>query len=211
MGRWLAAIAKGLSYAAGPFKPVVDFLLKLYDGELAEKADKKIQQMIHGQQDVLDEIVDILHEIRRSDKVLGVQLANGTEAFIELIQTNKIKVFSPEQLEDIVNSQFFVANVKEFWKNGFVDVNTIEMECVKIFGASDVMYQRFLMCVRSGGFNAASLSQNYSKEANISECIRQTFSDVYDSSTRKNIIAHLLDEGAPGSEILHNAHELLTN
>jgi len=211
MGKWLAAIAKGLSYAAGPFKPVVDFVLKLYDGELAERADKKIQQMIQSQQNVLDEVVDVLHEIRKSDRVLGGQFVNGADVIVKMIQTNKIKVVSPEQLEDIVNPQFFEVNVKEFWENGFVDVNTIEMDCVETFGQSDVMYQKFLMCVRRGGFNIASLAQNYSKEANISECIRQTFSNVYDDQKRKNIIVHLLNEGAPGSEILRGAHDLLTH
>ena len=71
VGKWLAAIAKGLSYAAGPFKPVVDFAIKLLDGDLAEKANKKIQMMILGQQDVLYEILDILNEVRNFNQIGG--------------------------------------------------------------------------------------------------------------------------------------------
>jgi len=205
MGKWLAAIAKGLSYAAGPFKPVVDFVLKLYDGELAERADKKIQQMIQGQQDVLDEIVDILHEIRRSDKVLGGQLANGTEAIVKLIQTNKIKVVSPEQLEAAIKEGLVENNIEEFWNNNFVLVKSVENECIKIY-RYDI--DRFLLCVESGGFKVETLPEKATNEVIIRRCIRQTLTTP---EYRPDVKAAIIGELAKGisSDLLTLAHQLL--
>lgn len=211
MGKWLAATCKGLSVAVGPFGAIGEATLKLYDDERSEEREKKLKELITTGQDVNQEALKQIFELKNNVKFIQEQVINCLAAIVEVLNKDGINISSPEQLKNIVDSQFFKANVKEFRKNGFIDVNTIEMECVEIFKVSDSMYQKFLTCVRRGGFDTGSLPPNYTKEAIISECIHQTFSKVYDSSKRKSIIAHLFNDGAPGSEILHNAHELLTN
>ena len=135
MGKWLAAICKGLSYAAGPFKPAVDFLMKLYDGELAAKADKKIQEMISENKNLSLEIASILRGIKQHDPVSGAQLANGANTIIDLIRKRKIEAVSPEQLEGLITPDLVDSEVTTFFQNGFASMPTLVEECCKCWGS----------------------------------------------------------------------------
>jgi hypothetical protein len=206
MGKWLAAIAKGLSYTAGPFKPLIDFVLRLYDGELAEKADKTLQQMILEQRDVSNEIIGILRKIRESDRILGEQFANGTKAIVQLIQNGKLKVNSPEQLEDMIKEALVENNLNEFWRNNFACVKTIEEECIKIY-RYDI--DRFTLSVEAGGFKPETLPHGATNEVIIRRCIRQTLTTPeYKPEIRAAIIGEL-SKAVSGSHLLKLAYQLL--
>ena len=207
MAKWLAAFAKGLSYAAGPFKPVVDSVLRLYDGELAERADAKLQKMIVEGQDLTREVLYELKEIRQSTGVTSEQFANGATAVISVIREKGLKIASPEELQAAIAADFVDSNADAFWRNGFVAIATIEKECIKCFG-SPAMFEQFLMLLRRGGFDISGLSHNSPRNATIAECIRQTFSPVYTIKTQAAIINELAS-AARGSEILQMAYRLL--
>ncbi len=207
MGKWLAAIAKGLSYAAGPFKPGVDFVLKLYDGELAERADKKIQEMISENKDISLEIIEILREIKRQDPISGPQFANGATAVIDLIRKKKIKVESPEQLESLIESGLIESEVTTFFQNGFASMPTLIKECCRCWGSPDKI-TAFQQLIGNFGFDSADHITQGDIYAQISADINRLFSPLYDSDQRIRIIGGLADK-AKGAKILPLVHQLL--
>ena len=210
MGKWLAAIAKGLSYVAGPFKPIVDFVLKLYDGELAEKADEKIQKMIVEGQDLTLEILQILKEIKQEHTLLGNQLANGITPIIELINNEIMDVTTPGELKDkIIKTKLIESYLDIFWKHNFVCVDTIIKECCECWGRPSQI-ATFLTIVEDCGFNTADIpiGESATPYVQVSECIKQTFSPRYDKSQQTNIIGGLAKK-AKASVILKIAHGLL--
>jgi len=207
MGKWLAAIAKGLSYAAGPFKPGVDFLLRLYDGELAERADKKIQEMISENKHLSLEVIEILREIKQRDPVSGPQFVNGATAIINLIIKEKIKVVSPQQMEEMITPSLLESEIATFFQNDFASMPTLIKECRKCWGRPQQIHS-FLSLVGNLGFDTSGISTQVPIDVQISECINQLFSPLYDSDQRIRIIGGLADK-AKGSEILHLAHQLL--
>jgi hypothetical protein len=204
MGKWLAAIAKGLSYTAGPFKPLVDFVLRLYDGELAEKADQKLQKMIIEGQDTSLEILQILKEIKQT--ALRDQLVNGTTTILELIEKKELIAVSPVDLTNKITKDLIDSNVKRFWGNGFVSVPTIIEECNDCWKGNQVHI--FLAIVENAGFDINEISREIPPFVQISECIHRIFSNIYDKSQRINIVGALAKK-AKGSRILRIAHELL--
>lgn len=220
MGKWLAASAEGLSYAAGPFKPLVDFVTKLYELELAEIADKKLQELIvEGNKDVIQEIRQLLEKIKskeilqelayikREQIALASQLANGITAIIDLIEKKEIRVDSPEKLQQSLNERFIEANVDTFWKNEFVCPRTIVEDCVKCWGSIDE-FHNFLAIVRDVGFNDSQLTISGTPLSLISVCIKQIFSPLHNEDERTRIIGALAGK-AKGSKVLKIAHQLL--
>jgi hypothetical protein len=207
MGKWLAAIAKGLSYAAGPFKPGVDFLLRLYDGELAERADKKIQEMISENKNLSLEIIAILREIKQRDPVSGPQFVNGATAIVDLIRKKKIKVVSPEQLEEMITPSFFESEIAAFFKNDFASMPTLVKECLKCWGKGGQILTLLAM-LENLHFDTSEIAREVTPYVQITGFINQLFSPLYDSDQRIKIIGGLADR-AKGSEILRLAHQLL--
>lgn len=219
MGKWLAASAKGLSYAAGPFKPLVDLVTKLYELELAEIADKKLQELIvEGNKDVIQEIQLLLEQIKseeilqavgyikRQQTALASQLANGMAAIIELIEKQKIQVDSPEKLQQNLNENFIDANVNTFRENKFVCPRTIVEDCVKCWGTLDDIHN-FLTIVESAGLDTSQLT-SHSPFSIISQGIKQIFSPLCTEDKRTSIIGALAGK-AKGSKVLKIAHHLL--
>jgi len=211
MSKWLAAIGKGLSYGAGPFKPLVGFVLKLYDGHLAEEADKKLQAMMAENQDLALEVLQELSTIEDKMKgmkigqtVLMKQLQNGTSAVLKLVRQGKLIHSSPEELEQAITEDLVTTNCDVFRQKGFVAPTTLEDECIYLYGDE---IERFRRLVRRGGFNTSSLPNEVSGEVIISDCIQQMLKR-YTPEQRANIIGALAED-SPASEILQIAHELL--
>lgn len=215
MEKWLSALLKGLSHAAGPFGPAVDAILKAYDAELATTANKELKTMIRSGQNNTGDILrqlreNVLYEFQKmgqSQAAQAQEIRNGVAAVLELLRAKKVSADTPRKLESAITEGLVRTNVELFWKNGFVCVRTIEEACKNCWGRRG-RTRRFLQLVENGGFDVSRLPESQAPDIIIGECVRQTFSDTYTVDARASIISQLAGE-AKGSDVLQLARDLL--
>lgn len=206
MGKWLAAICKGLSVAAGPFGAFGEFALKLFEGKQAECANKLIQEMISENKNLSLEVLQILREIKKRDPVSGAQFANGASVIIELIRRQENKALFAEQLEDLIPS-LIESHKPEFFENDFVSIPTLVEECCRCWGNMRQI-RTFETLVTNLGFKSYDWTVQIQIGDQISDVIRQVLSPLYSSDQQVRIIGGLSDR-AKGSDILRLAYQLL--
>lgn len=152
---YLRALAKGVGTAAGPLGAPAEFILSLYDDELAEKRDAKLEAILYKNQDISREALEQIFEIRDEIKEVRRQFINGLIACMTILIQNRQLLSSPQKLE--IGLPALIGQHQEvFQENGFVTEQVLNQELSRIYAADPKL---FMTTVGVAGFPLETIPQ----------------------------------------------------
>lgn len=169
---YLLASARAVSALAGPFGVPLEAVLSLYEDELADQREAKLDVMIAEGQNLTRESLDAIFEARSEIKELREQFISAMKVCLTILLQNRELLSNPQKLENNLRP-LIEQHQEELEKSGFVTEEALTDELSELYAAAPDL---FLTTIGAAGFPLATIPQGKAPKVIVFQFLNRCFS-----------------------------------
>ncbi|TRU48060.1 MAG: hypothetical protein EWV91_09900 [Microcystis aeruginosa Ma_QC_Ca_00000000_S207] len=199
---YLRAIAKSLASVVGPFGVPVEFVLSLYDDQIENSREDKLDAMIAEGQSLTRESLDAIFETKTEIKELREQFILGIQFCFSILMQNQELLQNSENFEDKF-SLLLDRQKEKLEEAGFLTKDVLVKELSELYGADSELFKA---TVGSAGFPLATIPQNQAPKVIVFQFINRCYTLKLNDQFK---IFKALHKENPNSKVLQLVSALL--
>jgi len=195
MPRFLNAVCKALSVAAGPLGFPGEFALRYYDDHMAEERDIRLNALLSEGQAIQRETLESILDLKDDIVNIREQLIAGLMSISAVPRLRALATSNPQALPEAV-ARVRPQMADRSATSGFIDDSRFVAELSALY---DDNLPLFLATIKLGGFRVAQIPQGLAPRAVFSSFLTRFRGLSEDVRAR---VLHELSTESPGSIVL---------